>query len=132
MRPEDLHLLIHEEIYIIDQKHVEKAIESNIKPPSSIDIPILFIHNTNVKEELDLLSKIIDACKLDAKLFRSIPTEDEGVKAEKKIIFSDSEPNYYTPQQTEGSQIIYSKPLQTLINSREDKAKLWEALKAFI
>jgi len=131
MRTEDLHLLINEELYIL-KEHV--ATERPTKKEIDLadpKIPIAFIHTSKDKGEQDLLGKIIEACKLDPSQYKVLKPEDE-IAYDKAIIFSDAADSYYQPLVSNNIQKLYSRSLGFLIQSKEDKAKLWEALKLFI
>ncbi len=138
MNSENLHLFFNEELYII-KKPVEESGSTPTVLEKKEDLPerkekirIVFIHHTTKQEELDLLNKIVAACKIAREDYRLITEKSMEISAAKAIVFTESSSNYYTPFSTQGSEELHSKPLHVLMNSKEDKAKLWGALKTFI
>jgi len=154
MENEHLHLLINEEIYAIesqassDQLQVDseesivdnqqstedpviEKINTNSQTQSTEKINIAFIHQTNNPDELDLLNKIIGACKLETQNFKVLK-EGEPIQFEKAVIFTDSASSYCIPSTTTEGEIMYSKPLNILYHSPEEKRKLWGALQEFV
>lgn len=153
MENEHLHLLINEEIYVIEgqatseklQENIEKPTVSSPQPDKVIEstkgevkevesipqIKIAFIHNSDKPEELELLNKIIGACKLNSQNFKVLK-KGEPIQYEKAIIFTNSANSYYQSSRTPEGEVIHSKPLTELNSSPEEKGKLWSALKEFL
>ena len=105
--------------------------ETTEVPKSTPTIKFAFIHDTDRPEELNLLNKIIGACKLDNSEFNIFKTNEE-IPFEKAVVFTTSASAYYQSSKIETSEIMYSQPLHILINSKEEKGKLWGALQEFI
>lgn len=119
---EHLHLLIDEEVYLIPEKQESEGVTQT---------PFAFFHTSKSKEELELLMKIIGACNLD-KFDVFDHQELERVKFSKAIVFTSDSDYYYQVQGTETASIIYARSLSVLLESVDDKAKLWKALKEII
>lgn len=126
MQKEDLHLLINEEIYVIGEAQHKQGSSSSVDNTNIV--PVAFIHNTDDREELELLSKIIAACNLSSKDYK-IFKEGEDEPFEKGIIFTESADIYYQVTTGPIGQVINSKPLSILKDSKDEKTKLWEVLK---
>ncbi|MEQ9404390.1 MAG: hypothetical protein RIM99_12430 [Cyclobacteriaceae bacterium] len=159
MEKEHLHLLIDEEIYLIQENagngsliESDHAVESSrpeavgsqspvkqdateIKTPDAPSAPekisVAFIHNSDNPEELELLNKIIGACNLDPSTYK-ILKQGEEISFSKGVIFTDSSDSYYQSKIQGEATILNSKPLHVLINSKEDKVQLWAALKQLV
>ncbi len=146
MEKEYLYLLIDEEIYVSDKERIqvlkdkdqeaevrsrglETPINSTIKKVETV--PIVFVHNSDNAQELELLNKIIVACRLDQKNFKILKM-GENVMYRKAIIFTDASANYYQPQENDETITLYSKPLNILMNSKDEKGELWKALKGLV
>lgn len=100
--------------------------------PTQIErVRFAFFHNTDQPEEIDLLSKIVAACKLEASSFKVLKVGEE-VTFEKAVVFTKSGPSYYVPNNHERGIVMYSQPLHALLNSKEEKGKLWGALQVFV
>lgn len=159
MKSEDLHLLINEEIYIIDKKEkvssaeekeyvIEHApeIEVNhsqldktpsipvIKSEEEISfVPVAFFHESSNENDLVLLQKIIEACKLHSDQYQVFANGfNKEVKFEKALVFVATAKKFYDPIPFEGGQILCSRPLNEIANNQSEKVKLWGALKGFI
>jgi hypothetical protein len=133
MKREHLHLLINEEIFSIESDQLKvgsgKTIDTGQTDAIS-QVKIAFIHNTLNEEELVLLNNIISACKIESSDYQ-IMIADDVLSYQKAIIFTDSVTEYYIPVTTETGEVIYSKPLKVLNDSKEEKGKLWNVLKDF-
>ncbi len=156
MENKHLHLLIDEEIYVIksqvengelseksDQLNVD-SVQSTAAPTAAIEsgssfqqnesreeVKIAFIHNGANSEELDLLNKIVDACDLANSEFR-ILKKGEDIGYEKAVIFIEESDQLYVPLVMDQGKVMYSRPLNILSGSKEEKGKLWTALQSFV
>lgn len=134
MENENLHLLINEEIYVLkSQATSDKAASDKVQ---AIDkavekVDTVFVHQSEQAEELELLEKIIGACKLDASSYKIAKSVD-GIQFSRSVVFTEKAETFYAPTDNDDSQILYSKPLATLLSSKDEKAKLWSALQEFI
>jgi len=157
-----LHLLINEEIYLIDPmekqyipskdeptKHKadpsqassekreikypkETPVVSNKKTEEQV-LPLVIFHESSVEPELQLLQKIIEACKLKEGSYTVFGNGfNEASKFKKAIAFVAEPKTFYEPIKYQGSQILYAKPLSQIANDQREKAKLWSALQKFI
>ncbi|MEP5612423.1 MAG: hypothetical protein ABJP45_09250 [Cyclobacteriaceae bacterium] len=155
MENEHLHLLIDEEIYVVESQGTSDKLQAESgqsivdnqqsekrpaeSPQSALTektesiqtIRIAFIHSTDNQEELDLLTKIIGACNLNESNFKVV-REDEQITFQKAVIFTGKANTYYQQTATEVGEIMYSKPLIELQTSKEEKSKLWSALQEFV
>ena len=137
MENEHLNLFIDEEVFILNEnsepspkkekKDEVTEVKQEVKKPK---IKFAFIHNSDSKDELELLNKIIEACKISPEDFY-IGSDDSMVDFSKAVYFKESKNEYYEVQSEGPRSLIYSKPLSVLQSSKDDKAKLWAALKAF-
>lgn len=107
------------------------SIPSVAKPEPEPSVKYAFFHNTDQPEELDLLNKVIAACKLDTSDFKVLKVGQETA-FEKAVVFTKSGPSYYKSTNHEKGIVMYSQPLSVLANSKEEKGKLWGALQGFI
>lgn len=163
MNREDLHLLINEEIYLIqddakdDQivletdptaenlneeapnppSEVKKVVEPAAVVPEKVQveertIPVAIFHESSDDSELDLLEKIISACKLESDSYQVFANGfNKEVKFHKALIFVASSKSFYTAIPYQGSQLLCSKPLKEIAENQQEKVKLWGALKTF-
>jgi hypothetical protein len=117
-----IHLLIDDEIFLIPEKY-------KVPKEDEVIIEFAFFHNSQNQEEIELLDKIIAACKLTPDQFKIIHSLDtSSLNFNKGIVFKEKAPNYYS----QSGNVIYSKPLKVLMNSKTDKAELWGILKKLI
>jgi hypothetical protein len=137
MENEHLHLFIDEEVFILNENLARSSEKKEIHPKTETNkeiekpkIKFTFIHNSDSKEELGLLNKIIEACKISPADFY-IGTDDSSIDFLKAIYFKESNNECYIVKSGGSRSFIYSKPLSVLQSSKDDKAKLWAALKAF-
>ncbi len=96
-------------------------------------IPLAIFYETTSDEDIQLLEKIIAACKLRSESYEVF---NEGLQKdiafEKALVFVAQAKQFYTPIDYQESQILYSKPLNILAQNKQEKATLWGALRAFI
>lgn len=121
-----------EEKIVVDE-HIDEAPDIPSIPATApaTSVKYAFFHNTDQPEELDLLNKIIDACKLADTDFKVLKVGQEVV-FEKAVVFTKSGPSYYVSTQHERGVVMYAQPLATLMLSKEEKGKLWGALQKFV
>lgn len=162
MDPENLHLLIHEEIYVINENQVESSSKeervSDItqeSPKTELEhkivekIPVIpqkseitenekvvqvaVFHESINESELELLKKIIEACKLTPDQYEVFANGfNKEVKFKKALAFVASAKKFYEPIPYQESQILCSKPLNEIANNQQEKVQLWSALKEFL
>ena len=112
--------------------------ETNMKEPvqeseTLEQLPFAVFHNSSNEDEIQLLQKIIDACKVppeDYKIFNS--GFDQSIKFKKALVFVPEAKAFYTPIPYKNSEFLCSKPLSLLIQNQNEKAKLWGALQQFV
>ena len=166
MNREDLYLLIHEEIYVVEKEGSAVSEEPSIKAEADTKIPapssepdavanhapdtvpsvsktptatspqssisFAIFHDAEAQEELELLGKIIDACELPNGSYEVFANGfNKEVKFEKALVFVATAKKFYVPIPYENSQILCSKPLHEIANDKQEKVKLWGALKNF-
>lgn len=144
MNRENLHLLINEEIYRIEEKNSEnntpsapiikpKVTESIATPTMEEEsVPIAIFHESKEKMDLELLHKIISACNLQAGNYKIVDTGfNKALRFKKALVFTPRAKAFYTSIPYQGGAILCSKPLEELAKSKEEKGKLWTALKAY-
>lgn len=145
MKDEHLHLLINEEIYALDssklkvdsgQSEVERnqtEVDSSRQSVqvSEESVEIVFIHDSTKPDELELLAKIIEACKLKDGTFQVAKSGAEP-NCKKAIVFTDEAKVYYEIKAEENRHVLYSKTLRELKESTDEKGKLWNKLKEFL
>ncbi|MEM6643596.1 MAG: DNA polymerase III subunit psi [Bacteroidota bacterium] len=149
MERDNLHLLLNEELYLIDKtthntkitdpKDVRISVANqakNIGEEYGEDqkiIGLAIFHESNKKEELQLLEKIIAACKLKKEQYQVFSTGlDTSIKFEKALVFATSSETHYQPFEDNGQQKLYAAPLSEIMNNRSEKAKLWDALQVYL
>lgn len=183
MEKEHLHLLIHEEIFLLPQDKIaeeetvneEKEVQEStavaepeaeliVKPEEAkadpdtetkdipeeelkqespeipvkeveepTEIPLAIFHSSTNEAEIELLQKIIDACKVPADEYKIFGNGfDQSVQFKKALVFVPEAKSFYTPIPYKGSQFLCSKPLSILAADKNEKAKLWGALQKFL
>ncbi|SNT38839.1 hypothetical protein SAMN05421640_3712 [Ekhidna lutea] len=97
------------------------------------ELPIAVFHSSSDEKEIDLLHKIIAACKVPADQHKIFSNGfDQTVKFKKALVFIDKAKAFYTPIPYKGSEFLCSKPLSMLAADKNEKAKLWGALQKFL
>lgn len=164
MDKEYLHLLIDEEIYLIEEDKAgeESAVvevsedtppETNEKVEASKEhvdetphipkvkverpieqiIPFAVFHESTNEEEIALLQKIIDACKLNPNEYQVFANGfNKEVKFKKALVFVPTAKAFYEPIPYQKSEFLCAKPLNQIVGNQKEKAKLWKALQAFV
>lgn len=97
------------------------------------EIPLAIFHDSTNPAEMELLQKIIDACKVpsdDYVIFKN--GFDQSVKFKKGLVFVPKAKAFYTPIPYKNSHFLCSKPLSDLANDQQEKGKLWVALQRFV
>jgi len=95
--------------------------------------PFAVFHSSSNEQELELLHKIIAACKVptsDYKIFDQ--GFDQSVKFKKALVFVPEAKAFYEPIPYNGSEFLCSLPLAKLVQDQNEKAKLWGALQKFV
>lgn len=96
-------------------------------------IPFAVFHSSSNTEEMELLQKIIDACKIpEAEYIIYSKGFDQSVLFKKALVFVPEAKAFYSPIPYKGSQFLCSKPLSDLAKDQQEKGKLWVALQAFL
>ncbi|MBC6401624.1 MAG: DNA polymerase III subunit psi [Ekhidna sp.] len=162
MNKTHLHLLINEEIYRINREqnggippkdaivehktedaqisskeqqngHLEEVAEIRNKKPEEHVIPLAIFHDSSSEPDLQLLQKIIDACKLEKETYTIFGSGfNKELKFDKALVFVAKSKTFYEPIPYREGQILCSKPLGQISNDQQEKAKLWGALQKFI
>lgn len=95
-------------------------------------IPVAIFHESSDDSELELLQKIISACKLEPDSYQVFANGfNKEVKFHKALIFVASSKSFYAAIPYQGSQLLCSKPLKEIAQNQQEKVKLWGALKTF-
>lgn len=142
---EHLHLLIDEEIYIVETQEEPKAeqttpkVELKPEPKSEEEektvkmLEFGFFHNNEGSEAEELLNKIIVACKFSTDRYQVFSDSSMVTSCKKAIIFTSKPKTYYQWLPfNEKTSIMYSLSLGQIANSQTDKAKLWKALQEIL
>lgn len=177
MEEEHLHLLIHEEIYLLPQdktpmekvnhevEEVQEVTTVAEPEPEAIapkeeatnpeptkeehhqesphipihqvaepeELPFAVFHDSSNEAEIELLHKIISACKIPDDQYKIFSHGfDQAVKFKKALVFVPEAKGFYTPIPYKGSEFLCSKPLSLLSSDQNEKAKLWGALQKFV
>ena len=161
MDQEHLHLLINEEIYAIGKEakvspdesqetisdvapkkdkeikrgHIEETPSIPVAMEESTEkvIPIAIFHESSSESDLELLQKIIGACKLSPEQYQVFASGfNKKVQFKKALVFVASAKKFYESVLYQDGQILCSKPLSEIANNQQEKAKLWGALKVFL
>ncbi|MEM6735431.1 MAG: DNA polymerase III subunit psi [Bacteroidota bacterium] len=165
MDKEYLYLLIHEDIYLVDETKPELIPEeqkSPLKKPIEVvpdevkvakdnayelaDIPeekqkrpegqvvsFAVFHESSDRSDLELLQKIIEACKLSNDQYQVFANGfNKEVKFEKALVFISKAKTFYEVTPYQNSRILCSKPLNQIAGNPQEKAMLWKALQRFV
>ena len=158
MDKEHLHLLINEKIYLIDEEErrtisqedtkIEHQTDSSqtfsekpedVHPeardenPNERVVPLAIFHESSSEPDLELLQKIIEACKLEKDSYTVFGNGfNKTSKFRKALVFVAKATIFYEPIPYEESQILCAKPLSQISSDQQEKKKLWQALQKFI
>ncbi|MEM0938385.1 MAG: DNA polymerase III subunit psi [Bacteroidota bacterium] len=169
MDKEYLYLLIHENIYLVDESKSElipkeqkgeeqksplktiKSVSDEVKVAKDnayelADIPeekqkrpggqvvsIAIFHESSDRSDLELLQKIIEACKLSNDQYQVFANGfNKEVSFEKALVFVSKAKIFYQVIPYQNSHILCSKPLNQIAGNPQEKAMLWKALQGFI
>ena len=163
MDKEHLHLLIDEEIYIVGEDEAQPAVATEptaepkeevtetvetpaehveetppipqvkVEKPIEQVIPFAVFHESSNEAEIELLQKIIDACKLNPADYQVFANGfNKEVKFKKALVFVPQAKAFYEPIPYQDSQFLCAKPLDQIAGNQQEKAKLWKALQAFV
>ena len=145
--PENLYLILTEELYKVDQKdkmfHTEetKSLEASqcheLQPltnqNSYISPGLQVITEPLTDTSNDTLTKLLKAIGRDVKTTPIIKSWDGSINFEKTIIFGylDSETKLNDLQEKGKHQILHTHNISYLDNHKEAKIELWRVLKAW-
>ena len=132
----DLNFLIGEEIYVLNdiQETEEPKIEETVKSVRTYEFLIL---SENLSDDLnELLKKILSAVSVNientTRLDRA-PSDDW--QAHKMICFGKfdgvQQSSYFEVLKGHGGEYLCAPTLNTIADSRDEKMKLWNALKGW-
>lgn len=115
----------------------EPTQESPVIPIQEVEepteIPFAIFHSSTDEDEIALLQKIIDACKVPADNYKIFGNGfDQSVQFKKALVFIEKAKAFYSPIPYKGSEFLCSKPLTDLAKDQNEKAKLWRALQKFV
>lgn len=117
--------------------HIETKQESPEIPQHDLDepgeIPFAVFHSSNNASDIELLHKIIEACKLPEDQYKIFGGGfDQSVHFKKALVFVPEAKAFYTPIPYKNSEFLCSKPLDQISGDVQEKAKLWGALQKFV
>ncbi|MEP1032689.1 hypothetical protein [Ekhidna sp.] len=117
--------------------HIETPQESPEIPHHDLEDPgeITFavFHSSNNTADIELLHKIIDACKLPQDQYKIFGGGfDQSVHFKKALVFVPEAKAFYAPIPYKNSEFLCSKPLDQISGDIQEKAKLWAALQKFV
>lgn len=117
--------------------HIETQQESPEIPHHDLEdpgeIPFAVFHNSHDASDIELLHKIIDACKLPHDQYKIFGGGfDQTVHFKKALVFVPEAKAFYTPIPYKNSMFLCSKPLDQISGDVQEKAKLWGALQKFV
>lgn len=96
-------------------------------------VPLAIFHQSSTPDDLDLLKKILAACKLAPGTYQVFDNGfDKEIPFKKALVFIEKAKVFYEAVPYKQSQILCSKPLNEVAGNQQDKAKLWNALQAFV
>lgn len=96
-------------------------------------IPLAIFHSSTNQAEMELLQKIIDACKVPKEDYTIFENGfDQSVSFKKALVFVPEAKAFYTPIPYKNSHFLCSKPLANLASDQQEKGKLWVALQQFV
>lgn len=117
--------------------HIETKQESPEIPVHDLEpskeIPFAVFHSSNDASDIDLLHKIIDACKVPQDQYKIFGGGfDQSIHFKKALVFVPEAKAFYTPIPYKNSEFLCSKPLHHISGDNQEKAKLWGALQKFV
>ncbi|MEO9481894.1 MAG: hypothetical protein ABJG47_00520 [Ekhidna sp.] len=115
-----------------EQEPESPKIPSNeVEEPS--EIPFAVFHSSTNASDIELLHKIILACKLPEDQYKIFSGGfDQSVQFKKALVFVPEAKAFYTPIPYKESEFLCSKPLHQISGDVQEKGKLWEALQKFV
>ena len=120
----------------VKRGHIEETPtipETPIEPEKEKVIPVAIFHESSSESEIELLKKIIEACKLTPDQYEVFANGfNKEVKFQKALVFVAKAKTFYTSIPYQGSQILCSKPLNEIASNQQEKVKLWGALKEYL
>jgi len=116
----------------IDEEYPSTPAEPTIDPELS-PLSLAIFHESTSEADIQLLQKIISACKLETDSFEVFANGfNKEVKFEKALVFVEKSKAFYEPISYQDGQILCSKPLHQIAVNQGEKAKLWAALQKFV
>ncbi len=120
-----------------DKSEEESTQESPEIPIHKVDepkeLPFAVFHSSTDAAEIELLHKIIDACKISEDNYKIFNEGfDQSIRFKKALVFVPEAKAFYTPIPYKSSEFLCSKPLSLLIKDQNEKARLWGSLQKFI
>ena len=116
-----------------NKEHHDTPEIPNITVGEIEELDFAVFHSSKEKAELDLIHKIIDACKLAEGTYKIFGDGfDESVQFKKALVFVNTGKKYYEPIQHKMGSFLCSRPASVLMNDQNQKIELWNALKAFL
>lgn len=117
--------------------HIETTQDSPEIPTQSKEspkeIPFAVFHSSENASDIELLNKIIAACKVPQDQYKIFSGGfDQSIQFEKALVFVPEAKAFYTPIPYKNSEFLCSKPLDQISGDVQEKAKLWSALQAFV
>ncbi|WP_462248160.1 hypothetical protein [Ekhidna sp.] len=115
----------------------EKVAESPKIPKQETEsikeISFAVFHSSNDESDIELLNKIIAACKLPSDQYKIFDGGfDQSISFKKALVFVPEAKAFYSPIPYKNSEFLCSKPLDQISGDVQEKAKLWEALQKFV
>jgi len=143
---ENLHLILTEELYKVDEIDKTTTTDQTIppEPPQSQGLP-LEIEKASLSPGLQVitepltetsketLTKLLKAIHQDIETTSVIELWEGAILFEKSLIFGhqDEETKLNTLQEKESHQILHTHNISFLDSHKEAKIKLWQVLKAW-
>jgi DNA polymerase III psi subunit len=146
MSSDYLPYFITEELYLVKENVPNEPVgKDNVEKPDSnpsteendIQTPIhhsiIVVTGSISSEDHSLLTKVLEAVKVnigDTHLLTTAP--EMHITFDKMMVFDDNATQArYEPSPTKQGDVLYSRSLSSLHSSKEEKIKLWNALKSW-
>ena len=118
-------------------ENVEVSAESptipNHQEIANEEIPFAIFHSSTNDSDIELLNKIIAACKLPENQYQIFAGGfNQNIKFKKALVFVPEAKAFYTPIPYKNSEFLCSKPLDQISGDVQEKTKLWNALQSFV
>ena len=143
---ENLHLILTEELYKVDEIDKTTTADQTIppEPPQSQELPLeteemslspglQVITEPLTETSRETLTKLLKAIHQDIETTSVIESWQGAILFEKTLIFGhqDEETKLNTLQEKESHQILHTHNISFLDSHKEAKIKLWQVLKAW-